>query len=165
MGLSQDNINKLCMTGVYRCNPVLKWLPSYKRDNPYHCVNWIFTPDKYKDNYYMMDTYWLSDRFSILLSDENFDMFELLFDKTEVEKFSGDYAHWIEYDESDRWSVAMDSGGINYPKRFIRKGTVPDKDKVVERLKNEITYLKNEIAYKQRTLDDVINDRINLRYT
>ena len=79
MGLSQDNIDKICMTGVYRCNPVLKWLPSYKRDNPYHCVNWIFTPDKYKDNYYMRDTYWSSDRFSILLSDENFDMFELLF--------------------------------------------------------------------------------------
>lgn len=35
MALSQKNIEKLRMNGIYRCDPVLEWLPSYKRNNPY----------------------------------------------------------------------------------------------------------------------------------
>ena len=47
MSLSQENIKKLCMTGVYRCDPVISWIESWRRDDPYHCINWTFRVKKY----------------------------------------------------------------------------------------------------------------------
>ena len=60
MSLSQENIDKLCMTGVYRCDPVLSWIESWRRDTPYHCINWTFRIYNYPEynKIYMRDTYW-----------------------------------------------------------------------------------------------------------
>ena len=163
--LSKTNIDKLCMTGLYRCNPVLEWLPSYKRDNPYWCKNWTFQVRKRNDNYYMYDTYWATgDEHPIKLTDENFDKFELIFDFNDVEKYTDQYRKWIEYPAKDRFQVAADSGGTSYPKYFIRKGALPIKDAVIERLKYDIASLESELKVKRDTLQRVENDELDLRY-
>ena len=163
--LSQTNIDKLCMTGLYRCNPVLEWLPSYKRDNPYWCKNWTFRVRKSNDNYYMYDTYWATgDEHPVMLTDSNFDKFELIFDFNDVEKYTDQYRKWINYPKKDRFCVAVDSGGTSYPKYFIRKGALPIKDAVIERLKYDIASLESELKTKRSVLQRVENDELDLRY-
>lgn len=98
--LSEENILKLCMTEVYRCDPVKEWLPSYKRDTPYHCCNWTFQARKFEDNYYIVDTYWCTDSMTVKLTDDNFDIFEFLFDMNEVTRISP--PDFYDYDEKDR---------------------------------------------------------------
>lgn len=102
MNLSEENINKLCMTGIYRCDPVLSWIPSWRRDNPYHCINWTFKVRKHdgSNKYYMYDTYWSTgDGLIVELTDENFNKFELLFDMNDVRKVSP--PDFYDYNEED----------------------------------------------------------------
>lgn len=164
--LSQSNIDKLCMTGLYRCNPVLEWLPLYKRDNPYWCKNWTFKVKKRDDNYYMYDTYWASgDENPVKLTDDNFDKFELVFDFNDVEEFRGDYQKWITYNNDDRFCVGVDSGGIKYSRCFVRKGAQPMKDAVIERLEHEIRLLENELDLKRKDLHGVKSgEKVDLRW-
>ena len=165
MSLSQVNIDKLNMNGLYHCNPVPEWLPSWKRDNPYWCRNWTFRVRKYNDDYYMYDTYWATgDDLPIELTDENFDMFELVFDFDDVEEFKYDYLKWMTYAYEDRFRVAVDSGGVNHPKCFIRKDAMPQKDLVISRMQYEIADLQRRLDYKRKELEDVINDEVDLRW-
>ena len=165
MSLSQENINKLCMTGLYKCEPVLEWLPSFKRDKPYWCKNWTFRVYEYKDRYYMGDTYWVSgDDYPVELTDENFDKFELVFDFNDVEEFRGSYKQWLTYPDDQRWSVSIDSGGITNRKHFILKGAMPLKENVIARLNDEIEYLEGELEYRKRKLKMVEDDKVDLRY-
>ena len=165
MSLSQENISKLDLNGLYKCKPVLEWLPSYKRDNPYWCRNWTFKVYKHDDDYYMYDTYWKNYYgCPVELTDENFDMFELVFDFDDVEEFRGDYLKWMTYADEDRFCVSVDSGGMNHPKRFIRKYVSPQKDLVISRIQNEITDLQMELDRKKEQLEDVINDNVDLRW-
>lgn len=165
MSLSQANIDKLNMNGLYHCNPVLEWLPSWKRDNPYWCRNWTFRVRKYDDDYYMYDTYWSTgDDYPVKLTDENFDKFELVFDFNDVEEFKCSYLKFETYADEDRFRVAVDSGGVNYPKYFIRKDAMPQKDLVILRIQNEIAVLQGELDYKKKELEDVINDKVDLRW-
>lgn len=156
MALSQKNIDKLRMNGIYRCDPVLEWLPSYKRDNPYWCKNWTFRVRQSKSGkYFMYDTYWATgDEHPVELTDENFDKFEFLFDLNDI-RYVSSYSDWLEYPEEDRWCVALDSGGIHYSKRVVRKGAKKIKDRVVERIKREIESLKSELAYQEKTLQKI----------
>ena len=87
MSLSKENISKLCMTGVYRCDPIASGLgKGESREYLYWGCNWVFTVRKYKDDYMMVDTYWGSDSKSFVLTDENFDKFKFLFDMNDVKK-------------------------------------------------------------------------------
>ena len=114
--LSQENIDKLHMSGIYQCKPVLEWLPEYKRDRPYWCRNWTFRCYRGGNKYYMYDTYWSTgDNYPIELTDDNFDKFEYLFDLDQIQ-YVNDYSRWIEYPEEDRWIAPLDSGGITYSK-------------------------------------------------
>lgn len=163
MSLSQSNIDKLHLNGIYRCDPVLSWLPLYKRDTPYWCRNWTFKIRK-SNKYYMYDTYWSTgDEYPVELTDDNFDKFEYLFDLDDV-RFIHDYTSWIEYPEEDRWYVALDSGGMNYPKYVVRKGAKKIKDRVVERMKREIDILKSELSSKERRLEGIISGEIDWNY-
>ena len=155
--LSQKNIDKLHEKGIYRCEPVLKWLPSWKRDNPYWCKNWTFRVVKYGEKYLMYDTYWTGDEYPIELTDENF---EYLFDLDAV-RFVNDYSRWLEYPEEDRWHVGLDSGGDKY---IVRRGAKKVKERVVERLEREINILKSEIASKENQLEGVLSGEINWNY-
>lgn len=163
--LSQNNVEKLCMTGLYGCNPVPSWLPSYKRDTPYWCRNWTFKIHKHGDDYYMCDTYWSTgDEYPVKLTDDNFDKFTLLFDFNDVEEFHGEYRKWVEYSSADRFRAAVNSGGVNNPKYYIRKDARPRKDAVMERLKYDINTLEHKLKCMYETLGRVENDSIDLRY-
>lgn len=164
ISLSQENIDKIHPRGIYRCDPVLEWLPSYKRDNPYWCRNWTFKVHQYHNDYYMADTYWSSgDDHAIKLTNENFDKFEYLFDLDNI-KYVNEYSRWLEYPPEDRWCVGLDSGGMGMPKYVVRKDAKKIKEKVIERLCREINILKDELATKQRQLDKVIGDEIDYEY-
>lgn len=161
MMLSQENIDKLHMNGIYKCEPVLSWLPSYKRDNPYWCRNWTFRPKKYRDEYYMQDTYWsIGDDYPVKLTDENFDKFEFLFDLGDI-RYVYDYERWLEYPDEDRWVVALDSGGYSDAKYVVRRGATKVKERVIARMQRDINYLKRNLADKERKLERIINDEID----
>lgn len=162
--LSEENISKLHMNGVYRCDPVLEWLPAYKRDNPYWCRNWTFRVRERNGKYKMYDTYWTTgDDCAIELTDNNFDRFEYLFDIDDV-RFVGDYYSWLEYPEEDRWCVGLDSGGMTSKRYVVRKGAKKIKERVVERLKREIDFLKSELSSKETRLTGVINGEIDYEW-
>ena len=162
--LSQENLDKLHINGIYRCDPVLSWLPSYKRDDPYWCRNWTFKVHRYKDKYYMSDTYWSTgDDCSIELTDENFDRFEYLFDIDQV-RYVNDYSTWLEYPEEDRWCVGLDSGGMTMKKYVVRLGAKKIKERVIERMKREINFLKSELSSKERRLEGIINGELDYNY-
>lgn len=91
-------------------------------------------------------------------------MFELVFDFNDVEEFKGGYPKWMTYADEDRFRVAVDSGGVNYPKYFIRKNAMPQKDLVISRMQYEIADLQRELDYKKKELEDVINDKVDLRW-
>ena len=161
--LSQENIDKLHMNGIYRCEPVLSWLPSYKREDPYWCRNWTFRVRK-SNKYYMYDTYWSTgDEYPIELTDENFDKFEYLFDLDDV-RYINSYENWLEYPDEDKWRVGLDSGGIRYPKYVVRHGTKKVKERVVERMRRDIEYLKSDLAQKERIIAGIIDGSIDYNF-
>ena len=160
--LSQSNIDKLHMDGIYRCDPVLRWLPSYKRDNPHWCKNWTFRIKKYKDTYYMHDTYWSVDENPVELTDENIDKFEFLFDLGDVRYVTWDI--FVDYPDEDKWIVGLDSGGYSMAKYVVRRDAKKIKEKVVERLEYEINSLKSKLEWKERTLQRVLDDDVDLEY-
>lgn len=163
MSLSQSNIDKLHLNGIYRCDPVLSWLPLYKRDTPYWCRNWTFKIRK-SNKYYMYDTYWSTgDEYPVELTDDNLDKFEYLFDLDDV-RFIHDYTSWIEYPEEDRWCVALDSGGTTHPKYVVRKDANKIKERVIERMQREIDILKSELSSKERRLEGIISGEIDWNY-
>lgn len=159
--LSKENIDKLNLNAIYCCEPMLEKLPSYKRSDPYWCCNWTFKPQLIDGEYYMYDTYW-GNGFHILLTDENFDKFEFVFDRDDVEIYRG--SNWYDYDEADKWIVRLDSGGGMSPKYVIKKSAVPIKDRVIERLEGEIKVLELNLETKRRNLQLVIDDAVNLKY-
>ena len=153
--LSQENINKLHMNGIYECKPIESWLPSYKRDTPYHCCNWTFKVKQYDDEYYMLDTYWTGcDGLKVKLTDKNFEKFNFLFDFDEVDKITP--PDFYDYDEKDRWHIALDSGGYAYNRHyFVRKGAKKNKDVLLERLNYELESLKRQIKWKEDEIKKV----------
>lgn len=160
MSLSQENINKLCMTGIYRCDPVLSWIESWRRDNPYHCINWNFKIYNYPEynKIYMRDTYWSDGGLTVELTDKNFDKFELLFDMNEVRKVSP--PDFYDYDEEDRWHIALDSGGYQYSKHYyVRKGAKKNKEVLLERLNRELESLKNQVKWKEDEIAKALEER------
>ena len=157
MSLSQENIDKLCITGIYHCDPVLSWIEYWRRDNPYHCINWNFKIRKYEtskgDKYYMCDTYWSGcEGLKVELSDKNFDKFELLFDMNEVHRVNP--PDFWDYDEEDRWHIALDSGGYQFSKHYyVRKGAKKNKEVLLERLNRELESLKSQVRWKEEEIE------------
>lgn len=160
--LSQENIDKLHMNGIYECEPVLNWLPSYKRDDPYWCKNWTFKVRQSKSGkYFMYDTYWSTgDDHPVELTDENFDKFKFLFDLDDI-RFVHSCEDWLEYPEEDRWRAAIDSGGREYAKYVVKRGAKKVKERVIERMNRDINYLKQDLAHKERILEGIISGDID----
>lgn len=160
MSLSKENIEKLCLTGIYKCEPVLSWIGSWRRDDPYHCINWIFRPHKYSDGTYAMwDTYWGgSDGFHVQLNDDNIDLFVLLFDLNEVNKCSP--PEFYDYNEEDRWHVALDSAGFRFSKHYyVRKGAKKNKEALLGRLNRELDSLKNQVRWKEEEIMRIYDEK------
>jgi len=159
MSLSQENIDKLCMTGIYHCDPVLSWIESWRRDTPYHCLNWNFKVRKCSDDVYeMVDTYWSGcDGLRVKLTDENFDKFELLFDMDDVRRVSKE--DYYDYNEGDAWHIALDSGGYQFSKYyFARKDAKKNKDIQLKRLNDELESLKRQVRLKEEEIERVIKE-------
>lgn len=152
MSLSKENISKLCMTGVYRCDPIASGLgKNESREYLYWGCNWVFTVRKYEDDYMMVDTYWSSDSKSFVLTDENFDKFKFLFDMNEVKQVS--QTDFYDYNENDRWFVAMDSSGWQFSKGYyVRKDAKKNKDLLLSRLNEELLSLKRKAEYIEREI-------------
>lgn len=159
--LSKENVEKLVKTGLYRCEPNKKYRAQMYWDNMYHCFNWTFRVVEHDEKYFMVDTYF-NDTW-IQLDDQNFDEFELIFDFTEVERYRD--THFYDYDEKDRWSVAIDSSGRNKMVNYIRKNAQPNKEKVLLRLREEIESAERNLAYKKDVYQRVVDGTIDLRYT
>lgn len=161
--LSEENVKKLVLSGLYKHEPDKRYRGSLYWDDMYHCFNWTFRVrhNENTDDWYMVDTYF--DEKSIELTDENFDEFEFVFDFNEVQKHSGKNIY--EYDENDRWHVAIDSGGMSCGgKYFVRKGATKIKDKVLNRIKEEISSLERNLEYQKNIYQRVLNDECNLDY-
>ena len=158
MSLSQQNIDKLCMTGIYHCDPVLSWLESFRRSDPYHCINWTFKvmKDENSDDYYMCDTYWSGwEGLRVKLDDKNIDKFELLFDMNDVHKVSP--TDFYDYDECDRWHTALDSAGYQYSKYFfVRNGAKKNKEILLARLNDELDDLERRVEMKKKEIKQVM---------
>lgn len=162
--LSQENREKLVMSGLYKCKPQLDWIESFRRDNPYHCINWIFKPSYRKDTdtYYMKDTYWGDKGFE--LTDENFNKFELIFDFNDVEQYKGQ--HPEDYDEENIYCVAIGSGGWQYDRKyFIKKCIEPNREKVLQRLREEIDSAERNLKYAKDKYKRVESGELKLEWT
>ena len=161
--LSKENKNKIVLTGLYRCEPNKKYRSQLYWDDMYHCFNWTFKVHHCErdDTLYMVDTYF-NDKY-IELTDENFDEFEFLFDFNEVEKHSGKNIY--DYDKNDWWHVATDSGGMYCGGKFyLKRNALPKKEKILNRLKEEIDYAERNLEYMKNKYQRVMNGEIDLKY-
>ena len=139
--LSAKNIEKLNMSGLYKCDPDPTY-ENYISDDPYYGMNWTFYPVVSQGVYYMVDTSSTYEERSIELTDENFDNFELIFDKNEVEQIWYE-RDWEEYSTEDRYKVASGINGVDHPSLFIKKGSNKVRAKVVIRLEEDIAELES----------------------
>lgn len=164
--LSQKNIEKLCMTGLYSHEPDVKYRGRIYENQLFHCCNWVFEVkyNEYEDKYQMVDNYWSDGSgLKIDLTDQNINEFELIFDKKEV---TTDYGNNIwDYDETDRFYVAIGSGGIQFGSQwFIKKNAKKNKEKVINRLNEEIQSLETELLRKKQILEEVMQGNRDLTY-
>lgn len=142
--LSKDNIDKLIKTGLYE-----------KEGEQGHCRNGTYTWHEYQGKYYMLDTYWTSDRYSIELTDENFEQFKMIMDFDKVDPI--DHVFFYNYAEDKRFQVGVDSGGWTYAKCFILKGTKPSREIKRLQLVDSIESAKRKIEYETRELETLDN--------
>ena len=138
--LSAKNIEKLNMSGLYRCDPDPAY-ENYISDDPYYRMNWTFYPKVSHGVYYMVDTSSAYEDRPIELTDENFDNFEFIFDENEVEQIWYE-RDWEEYPAEDRYKVASSINGVKHPSFFIKKGSNKVRAKVVMRLEEEVAKLE-----------------------
>lgn len=156
MSLSKENISKLCLTGVYQCDPVESGLGKGESSEfLYWGCNWIFRVQKNRHNtdntYTMVDTYWSSGGKCFDLTDENFDKFKFLFDMNDVKQVS--QTDFYDYNEDDRWFVAMDSGGWQFSNGYyVKKDAKKNKEKLLSRLNDELASLKWRAEDKEREI-------------
>lgn len=161
--LSKENKEKLVLTGLYKCQPNKKYRGQLYQNDMYHCFNWTFKIRHLKDDdiYLMVDTYF--NEKCIELTDENFDEFEFLFDFNEVHEHSGNNI-W-EYNENEYWHVAVDSRGWYLGgKYFVKNNAIKDKNKVLQRIKEEIYNLERQLESKKTDYERIQNDEVNLDY-
>jgi hypothetical protein len=148
--LSQSNIDKLVLTGLYGHEVPLP--DTGYGHEPKWCKNWTFTIHEYGGEYWMRDTYWdSSDSLSFELTDDNFDEFTFLFDFDKVTMVKRDI--WLEYHEDKRYWAPTDSGGTycggSY---FILKGAKPSKDLKREILLGLIHDAEMQVEWRKQDL-------------
>ncbi|WP_226035679.1 hypothetical protein [Aquibacillus saliphilus] len=153
--LSDYNINKLNMSGLYGCEPNKKYRGQLFYDNLNHCCNWTFQVVKnHEGNYFMRDTYWSSgDSLSIPLSDENIDEFRLIFEWVKVRKIRLEETNHYE----NHYRVAVDSGGYSFPKYFVDIDRIKNKEMMVDEIDSKIKSLEWEIGSLRDRKDNLLN--------
>ncbi len=159
--LSEENIKKLNMNGLYRCDPNPAYLldkSNYCADDPYYTMNWEFYPKIVDGIYYMKDTSSIFTSKLVELTDENFDSFKFILDRKEVESVRYE-EDWLEYRTEDRYKVANNVKG----RFFVKKGACKDRKKVITRLEKDLAELEDLTKRKRQTLERVKNMEIDDR--
>jgi hypothetical protein len=160
--LSDYNIEKLKMNGLYTCKPNVKYRGKLFENNLYHCCNWTF--DVYMNhegNYFMRDTYWSSgDSVYIPLTDENIDEFELVFERDKVKSVRKDEVNQYE----NPYRVAIDSGGWSYPKYFVSIDASKSKSLIIEEIDDKIRSLESELKYLLEKKEKLENGTYKLEW-
>lgn len=132
MSLSKENREKLDTNILYRKEP------DEDIEDPYWCRNWTFhCPDPKAEEVYMYDTYFDDRESAILLTDQNIDEFEIVFDFREVRRIKP--SEVAQFDEEKVIHVATDSFSIGYNYVKIDHRAV-DMDTAI--IKRAIAYLK-----------------------
>lgn len=143
MKLSQENINKLCMTGLYQ---------NGQRE---HCRNHTYKIIENKTGYYAVDTYF--DDYKIELTDDNIYDFKFIFDFNKVRNVEKE--EYFKYDEENRFVIAVDSGGWSYPKYYVNKDSNPSKEKCITIINDTIEYHKRQIEWLKQDLKKLEDDK------
>lgn len=153
--LSVENIEKLKMNGLYKCKPKPEYRSSWHKDNLYHCCNWTFQVLINNEGvYFMRDTYWSGgDSVHIPLIDENFHEFEFIYEMDKVRKIHSDDAkHYEKY-----YRVAIDSGGVSYPKYFVDLDAEKSRDLVLKDIDDEINSMERDLKYLVEKRENIAN--------
>lgn len=156
--LTKENKERILENGVY------KWLghiPQPGYISGYHCKNWIFIPRFLEDGrVLMLDTYFKSSNYhKIEITDENFDKFEFVFDKTKVSQ--------IGYDTADRYrpedlyrNIAMDSGGYSCSSCiWVDRDTPYDIDRQIAQMKREVESAKSNLKWREQDLEKLLKEK------
>jgi hypothetical protein len=107
MSLSKENREKLDPNILYRKEP------DENIEDPYWCRNWTFhCPNPKAEDVYMYDTYFDDPESAILVTDQNIDEFEIVFDFRKVKRIRP--SEVSQYGEEEVIHVATDSFSIGY---------------------------------------------------
>jgi len=153
--LSKENYNKLNENILYKLEPKRNPEESYIGCIPmsYWCRNWTFRVQKGNDRAIMCDTYWTTQGNYIEVTDKNISEFEVILDMNKVKMISKESSD--EYDTEDVFCVAIDSGGITYPKYFVKKNANKSRAKQIEKKEEEIRKLKHKLEWAERELKEL----------
>ena len=141
--LSAENRLKIIPTGLYS-RKIDKRTSTGASTDPYWCTNWTFVPQIYENEIILIDSYYqYSNSILYVLDDENINDFTLIFDYDDVREVK--YTTYREYADDDRFLVACDSGGRNYPKYFVKKTASPNKERQLYQVDSEIESLEYQL--------------------
>ena len=141
MSLSKENRKKLDPNILYRKEP------DENIEDPYWCRNWTFhCPESKSEEVYMYDTYFDDSESAILVTDQNIDEFEIVFDFRDVKRIKP--SEVSQYDAEKLIHVATDSFSIGYD--YVQT------DRRAEDIDTAI--IKRAIAYL-KTTEDTLNEK------
>lgn len=141
--LSAENRAKIIPTGLY-AREIDKRTSTGASTDPYWCTNWTFVPRIYENEIILIDSYYqYSNSISYVLNDENINDFKLILNFDDVREV--EQTTYQEYADDDRYQVACDSGGRNYPKYFVKKTASPDKERQLYQVDSEIESLEYQL--------------------
>lgn len=151
--LSQNNIDKLKLNGIYSHKPEKKYRDKLYHDDLYWCCNWCFYPKFINGNWHMIDSYW-DDAYTslhIVLTDENFKEFEFVFNRDEVKQIKD--CEVDEYENKDIFRVALDSGGWKWGGTYyVKKDAKKSNDLLINKKEEEIKHLTYKLKYANSEL-------------
>lgn len=139
------------MNGIYKIADHMGIKEACKKYRPsrvgmeFHCMNWVFTPREYNGQFYMVDTYWSSDAFTIEVDESNIDDFKLVAIQDDIQQIAMIDVKF--YKSDDIIWLAMDSMGSNRP--HVLKGTKMSANLGTKILRSEIESLRAEIDRKE----------------
>jgi len=137
--------------GLYKMKAP-SWEECKNRD-PYWCQNWTFRPVKNSNGeWYMHDTYYNSWGYhNIKVTEENVNDFKFVFDFREVKQIPDGTEN--EYNESDLYMVATNSGGYSCGNlHWVKKDAKRSIDKLIAKQKRKVKYLESDLKYESEQL-------------
>lgn len=149
------------MNGIYKISDNMTVKEACRKYRPsrvgmeFHCMNWVFRPSEYKEQFYMVDTYWSSGSFMIEVDESNIDDFKLVAIKDDIKQISMSDVKF--YASDDIIWLAMDSSGSCRP--YILKNTKMSSDIGVKVLRSEIESLYSDIEWKKDQIAKILKGK------